>query len=172
MAKIVFYDMDNTIAEMSKNLEGISSGRLTDYYNQGKMTQEEKISKLHEKGFFQELGIIQNSQAVLKKLVKMGYDVRILSQPMINDICINEKNYWLDKFFPFIPRHKRFYTFDKYLLANTGRVLVDDNISHLKVWQDNGGTSICFQRGYNKNWEGTSIKFHKEIIQILEGMAD
>ncbi len=170
MGKLVFYDMDNTIAEMSKPLVGISSGRLRDYYAREIQSEQETITKLHQEGFFQNLTIIQNSQAVLKKLVKSGYNVKILSQPMVNNYCIDEKNYWLEKFFPFIPRHQRIYTFDKYLLAGNGRVLVDDNLSHLASWENCGGIGICFQRGYNKDWEGYSIKYHKDVFQILENI--
>ena len=168
MEKLLFYDMDNTLAEMSRPLVGISSGRLLNYHAREIQSEQETITKLHQEGFFQNLTIIQNSQAVLRRLVKTGYTVKILSQPMVNNHCIDEKNYWLEKFFPFIPRHERIYTFDKYLLANTGRVLVDDNISHLADWEEYGGIGICFQRGYNKNWKGYSIKYHKDIFQILE----
>ncbi len=164
---LMFYDMDNTIAEMSKKLSGIYSGCLKDYCPAG--TEEEAKEKLNTEGFFQDLTVIQGAGSTLKKLIKIGHDVRILSQPMERYSSIDEKNYWLNSFFPFIPRHKRIYTFDKYLLAGKGRILVDDNISHLTKWSDYDGLSICFERGYNKNWQGIfSIKKHKEIFQILE----
>ncbi len=164
---LIFYDMDNTIAEISKKLTGIYSGRLKDY--SPPTMEKEIIGKLNTEGFFQDLTVIQGAGSTLKKLIKTGHDVRILSQPMERPSSIDEKNYWLNKIFPFIPRHKRIYTFDKYLLAGKGRILVDDNISHLTKWSEYNGLSICFERGYNKNWQGIfSIKKHKEIFQILE----
>ncbi len=163
----IFYDMDNTLAEMSKQLEGIYSGWLKEYNHRDPKQQEIIVNRLHEEGFFQNLTVIRDSVWVLKRLVNLGYYTGIISQPMINNYCIDEKNYWLNKYFPFIPRHRRIYTFDKYLLANFGRVLVDDNIHHLREWQKNGGIAICFQRGYNKEWNGITIKSHREIFQIL-----
>ena len=168
----IFYDMDNTIAEMSRALGGIYSGRQKDYYTFKEMTRKEIVSRLHEKDFFLNLTIIQNSQSVMRKLVKNGEDVYILSQPMINDYCIEEKNIWLNRFFPFIPAHKRFFTFDKFLLSNKGRLLIDDNIEHLTHWEKEGGIGICFQRGYNKQWQGTSIKYHKEIFDIIDKLRN
>jgi 5'(3')-deoxyribonucleotidase len=87
---------------------------------------------------------------------------------MINDYCIDEKNSWLDRHMEFIPRHKRIYTFDKFLLANKNRILVDDNIQHLEEWRSRGGIAICFIRGYNKDWKGLSIKEHYDIFELLE----
>lgn len=168
MKKILFYDMDNTIAEMSKALEDISSARLTHYYTGSVYSQEEKKQRLHSNGFFQNLSLIANARETLQRLVKEGHIVRMLSQPMVNGHCIDEKNYWLDKYFPFIPRHHRFYTFDKYLLANTGRILVDDNIEHLEKWEKMGGVAICFRRGYNKSWKGLAIRSHRHIFRLLE----
>ena len=168
MKKLVFYDMDNTIAEMHKKLTGIYSGRVKNYDPVNEEEDFQMKEKLAEDGFFQDLTVIQRANSVLKKLIKNGYDVRILSQPMPRDSSIDEKNYWLNKYFPFIPRYNRIFTFDKWLLAREGRVLVDDNPSHLITWQQYGGTAICFKRGYNKDYQGITIKHHQEIFQLLE----
>ena len=165
---LMFYDMDNTIAEMSEALVGINSKELNDYYH---VNSEEIQETLHKRGFFKELAIIGTARATIEHLVEdKGYDVRILSQPMVNGYCIDEKNYWLDNFLPCIPRHKRIYTFDKWLVAGEGRLLVDDNISHLTQWEEYGGIGICFQRGYNKNWRRRTITDHDEIFQVLEAL--
>ena len=166
--KFIFYDMDNTIAEMHKKLTGISSDRVKNYYPTTEEENREILEKLDTEGFFTDLTIIQDAHKVLQKLGKIGWDVRILSQPMPRESSIDEKNYWLTTFMPFIPRFNRIYTFDKYLLAGTGRVLVDDNISHLISWIERGGIGICFQRGYNEHWKGLKITHHNEIFQLLE----
>lgn len=168
MKKLVFYDMDNTIAEMHKKLTGIYSGRIKEYEPKNEQEQMEITAKLNTEGFFQDLTIIQRANSVLKRLVNNGYDVRILSQPMPRPSSIDEKNYWLDTFFPYIPRYKRIYTFDKWLLAGPGRVLVDDNVSHLTAWSKQEGIAVCFKRGYNKHYQGIGIKQHNEIFQLLE----
>ena len=166
---LVFYDMDNTIAEMSRKLTGIDSAGLEDYYYGN--PAEVQVA-LRQRGFFQDLAVIGNAIEVISALAKDNrYDVRILSQPMTTAYCIDEKNYWLNRFFPFIPRHKRIYTFDKWILSGMGRVLVDDNPSHLIPWKAVGGIGICFQRGYNKSYEGLSIQRHHEIFQLLEKLG-
>lgn len=167
---IIFYDMDNTIVEMQKKLTGISSGRSKQYEAKNEAEKMEIINKLNTEGFFQDLTIIQRANSVLKKLVNNGYDVRILSQPMERPSSIDEKNYCLNTFFPYIPRYKRIYTFDKWLLAAPGRILVDDNVSHLLQWEENKGLSVCFRRGYNKHYHGIGIKHHSEIFQLLESL--
>lgn len=163
----VFYDQDNTIAEMSKELSGKYSGHLKSYYAKNPEEEKEILKKLHTKGFFKNFLTIGDAVKVLKKINKK-YNLFILSQPMINNYCIDEKNSWLNRHMEFIPRHKRMFTFDKYLLANKNRILVDDNIKHLTEWQKNGGIAICFERGYNKNWNGLKIKKHYEIFELLE----
>lgn len=169
--KAIFYDQDNTIAEMSLELSDKYSGHLKSYYANCPKEEKRILDKLHTKGFFENFLTIGDSVKVLRNLNKK-YNLFILSQPMINDYCIDEKNSWLNRHMEFIPRHKRIFTFNKYLLANTGRVLVDDNIKHLTEWEQNGGIAICFQRGYNKNWKGLKIKKHYEILTLLKWIEE
>jgi len=165
---IPFYDMDNTIVEMSKYLVNSYSGRIKSYGSINGISEEEIVKKLHEKGLFAKFHPIQNSQATLKKLSKIGYTINIISQPMINEHCIMEKNYTLRKHFPMVDLRNVTYTFNKYLLAGNGRVLIDDNIDHLEKWEKMGGIAVCFVRGYNKNWKGLKVKKHQEIFKLLE----
>jgi len=168
----LFYDMDNTLFEMSKPLVGSYSGRIKSYGPVNGISEKQILKELHKEGFFAQLKPIQNSPAILRKLDKMGYNIRILSQPMINEYCIKEKNDSLKKYFPFFDLRKATYSFDKFLLAGNGRVLVDDHIHHLENWQKNGGIAVCFERGYNKNWKGFSIKKHNEIFELLEFLEE
>lgn len=165
----IFYDMDNTIAEMTKALEGIYSGHKKDYYNSDRMTQEEIVQELTRTGFFEELTTIRNSQRTIRKLIDLGHEVYVLSQPMAENLsqCIAEKDAWLDKHFPMIDKDKRIFTHHKYLLADKDRILIDDNIGHLGQWIEHGGIGICFIRGYNKTWNGLYIKEHQDIFNFL-----
>lgn len=167
---LVFYDMDNTLLEMSKHLVNSYSGRIKSYGSINNISEQEIIDKLHEKGLFASFKPIYGSQLAVKKLVKIGYNVGIISQPMINDYCIKEKNYTLKKYFPFIDIKNVTYTFNKYLLAAPGRILIDDHIEHLEKWEKMGGIAVCFIRGYNRNWKGMSIKKHSDIFNLLKEM--
>ena len=164
----IFYDMDNTMVEMSKPLSGKYSGNLKSYEATTISEEKEIIRKLHKKGLFSSFKPIHDSQRVIKKLVKNGYEIGVISQPMINKYCIPEKNFTLRKYFSFIDRKKVTYTFSKNLLANNDRILIDDHIGHLTNWEKMGGIAICFIRGYNKSWQGLSIKKHNDIFKLLE----
>ena len=164
----IYYDMDNTIVEMSKHLVNIYSGRVRTYGAVKDITIDDIMSKLHTKGTFARFKPIYRVQQTLRKLVKKGYSINVISQPMINKYCVPEKNYTLQKYFPMISLKNVSYTFQKYLMAKENRILIDDHIDHLIKWSENGGIAVCFERGYNKNWKGLKIKKHSEIFQILQ----
>jgi len=164
----IFYDMDNTLLEMSKYLVGSYSGKIKSYGAINDMTEEDIVRKLHEKGLFAQFTPIQGAVNTLKRLTKTDYKIGIISQPMINEHCISEKNYTLEKYFPFIDLRNVTYTFNKYLLSANNRILIDDHIHHLENWEKMGGIAICFTRGYNKKWKGLRITKHSEIFEILE----
>ncbi len=166
----IFYDMDNTLFEMSKPLVNVYSGRVPVYGAIKNITIEQIMRKLHEKGFFAQLEPIYRAQQTIRKLHKKGRKISIISQPMLNNYCISEKNESLEKHYPQISLKNTTYTFNKYLLAKNNRVLIDDHIEHLENWEKNGGIAICFERGYNKNWKGLKIKKHSEIVELIDNL--
>lgn len=168
----VFYDMDNTIVEMSKHLVGSYSGKVKTYGATKKVSLSEIMDKLHQKGLFAQFKPIRGSQSAINKLVKKGYEVGIISQPMVNDYCVPEKNQTIQKYFSNINTSKVTYTFQKYLLAKNNRILIDDHIEHLEKWQKEGGIAVCFERGYNKSWKGLKIKKHSEIFDIIAQLEE
>lgn len=164
----VFYDMDNTIVEMSKYLTGTYSGRQKSYIPDNEEERKAIVKKLHSKNLFNQFHPIYGIKPVLNKLTQKGYIINIISQPMINNYCIPEKNQTIQRYFPMIKLENVIYTFNKYLIANKNRVLIDDNIEHLNKWEEYGGISVCFIRGYNKNWKGLTIKRHIDILPLLD----
>jgi len=172
MKPIVFYDADNTLFEMSYHLVGIHSGKVKSYGATNNVSIDEIMRKLHQKGLFAQFKPIYRSQQVIRKLSKKGYDIGIISQPMVNDFCVPEKNQTIQKFFPQINLEKVTYTFQKFLLAGNGRLLIDDHVEHLEKWEKMGGIAVCFERGYNKNWKGLKIKKHSEIFELLENIEN
>lgn len=168
--KYIRFDMDNTIVEMSKHLSDSYSGRLKNYYARNEAENRKILERLHTKGFFKRFKPIYRAPSAIRNLIKKGYDVGIISQPMINEHCIAEKNYTLEKYFPEIDITKVTYTFEKHLLAGPGRILVDDHVEHLEKWEKMGGIAICFTRGYNKNWKGLRIKKHSELLGLIKAI--
>ena len=169
---ILFYDMDNTLLEMSKFVSGKYSGRVKNYYEPDPEKQKLVLQELHKKGKFLEFTPIKGSQSTINKLSKIGYTINIISQPMINPYCVPEKNISLRKYFPVIKLENVTYTFNKFFLSGKNRVLIDDNIEHLTKWEKMGGIAVCFERGYNKNWQGLKIKKHSDIYKILEKLEN
>lgn len=168
--KGIFFDMDNTLVEMSKPLSGTYSGRLKSYYAKTQAENDRIVKKLHTKGLFKKFKPIYRAPSAVRNILKKGYNVGIISQPMINEHCVPEKNYTLNKYFPEIDMTKVTYTFEKYLLAGTGRILVDDHVEHLEKWEKMGGIAVCFTRGYNKNWKGLRIKKHSELLGLIKAI--
>jgi 5'(3')-deoxyribonucleotidase len=166
----IFFDMDNTLLEMSKPLSGVHSGRLASYHAKTQAEEDRIVAKLHQKGLFKSFKPIYRAPSAVRRLIKNNYPVGIISQPMINEHCIAEKNYTLQKYFPEIDMKRVTYTFQKYLLANNNRILIDDHIEHLENWEKNGGIAICFERGYNKKWKGLRIKKHSELFSIIKNL--
>jgi len=162
--------MDNTLLEMSKPLSGVHSGRLASYHARTQAEENRIVKKLHQKGLFKSFKPIYRAPSAIRRLIKNNYPVGIISQPMINEYCIAEKNYTLQKYFPEIDLRNVTYTFQKYLLAKNNRILVDDHIEHLENWEKNGGIAICFKRGYNKKWKGLKIKKHSELLGIIKNL--
>ena len=170
--KTVFYDMDNTLLEMSEHLVGQKSGRVKIYGALKNVSLNQIMEKLHTKGLFSQFKPIYRSQPAVRNILKKGYEVGIISQPMINDYCVPEKNKTLKKYFPEIDMTKVTYTFQKHLLAGYGRILVDDHTEHLEKWEKMGGIAVCFTRGYNKNWKGLRIKKHSELLGIIKQIEE
>ncbi len=97
----------------------------------------------HTKGFFKDLPLIADCQAVIKEL-NDKHEVYIASAAMEFKYSLEEKYDWLDEHFPFIHWKRRIFCGDKSVLK--GDVLIDDHEFNLSVFS---GRAIMFTATHN-----------------------
>src|SRR5258706_8672221 len=85
----------------------------------------------HQKGFFKDLPVIQDSKEVIEALNNI-YEVFVVSAAMEFKYSLYDKFEWLDQHFPFIPWKRRVFCGDKTIVK--GDVLIDDHDFNLFVF--------------------------------------
>lgn len=162
MNRRIFVDMDGTLAEWIEN---------------------ESTDVLYEKGYYENLKPNKFLLQVVKRLIKKGENIYILSS-FLNDskYALEEKNNWLDRYLPELSKDNRLFV--KYGENKTTVIpdgvskfdyLIDDYSKNLFDWKDAGGVSIKFLNGINnksKQWQGLSVKedpnLDEDLMFILE----
>lgn len=146
---IVYVDLDDTIAD------------FRGHHSFPKDTFPFDVHEMYEPGFFLNLKPMAGSHSALRQIMRMGYDVQILSQPVAESaLSYLEKVQWIGIHFPDLI-NKVNLSQDKGNFI--GGYLIDDN---LKKWKDkfeaNGGKFIHFE--YEKNHK----EMWKEICNFLK----
>ena len=107
MESRIFIDMDGTLAEW----KDIAS-----------------IKELYKKGYYESLKPNNYILDETRSLIKEGKDIFILSSFLSDsDFALHEKNNWLDKYLPELPKEKRIfvpYGDSKYKYIQIGRAHV------------------------------------------------
>ena len=116
----------------------------------------------HQDGFFDDLGIVENSQRALRFL-HSSFDLFITSAAMEVPSSFDAKFRWLQKHFPFIPASRIVFCGDKGVI--NADYLIDDRSRHFARFR---GTGILFTAPHNarerarlraNNWD--------EVLAIL-----
>jgi 5'(3')-deoxyribonucleotidase/uncharacterized protein with PQ loop repeat len=116
----------------------------------------------HEPGFFDDLGVIENSQRTLQ-LLSSEFDIFITSAAMEVPASFDAKYRWLQKHFPFISTSRIVFCGDKEIV--NADYLIDDRSRHFARFR---GIGILFTAPHNarerarlraNNWE--------EVLAIL-----
>lgn len=154
----IFIDMDGTLAEW-KNIESNKELYQKDYY----YSLKPNINILNE----------------TKKLIEDGKNIYILSSFLTDsEFALKEKNLWLDKYLPELPREKRIFvpygdSKYKYLPSKItpSDYLIDDHTKNLLDWQQAGGIGIKFLNGINHIngvWQGLLLKEDDNISKNFD----
>lgn len=106
------------------------------------------LSYPHQKGFFENLPLIENSREVIESLYRK-HEIYIVSAAMEFEYSLPEKYRWLDTHFPFIHWSRRVFCGDKSVMK--GDVLIDDHAFNLSVFS---GRPIMFTATHNINETG------------------
>lgn len=129
---IVYIDMDDTIA---------------DFFGHpafdGKAPDEVSVACMYKPGFFFELKVIPGAYEAVRAIIRLGYDVQILSQPVAESPhSYTEKVQWVGLHFPDLISKINFAQ-DKGNFV--GAYLIDDNEKKWKEkFEANGGKFIHF----------------------------
>ena len=116
----------------------------------------------HDDGFFEDLGVIENSQHALQRLAT-EYDVFIASAAMEVPSSFDAKFRWLQRHFPFIPTSNIVFCGNKEVID--ADYLIDDRSRHF-VWFR--GTGILFTAPHNAR-ESAHLRVNNwnEVLAIL-----
>lgn len=151
--KILHIDMDDTIADFKGH--PAFDGRPVDSVN---------VSHMFEPGFFRDLKPVAGALVAVRALIRMGFDVQILTQPVAESPhCYAEKVQWIAMWFPELVG-KINMTQDKGLVR--GHFLVDDNREKWEnKFQAHGGKFVHFRydQNHEKEWE--------RILQFFDSMS-
>ena len=97
----------------------------------------------HRKGFFRDLPVMPDSQEVMKELNEK-YELFVVSAAMEFPNCLEDKYYWMQEHFNFIPwTHIVLCGYKSIIQAD---YLVDDHARHLESFI---GTPILFHANHN-----------------------
>lgn len=157
-SKIIYLDMDDVLADFFSATWSESENRIME-------------ERMWDKDFFLNLKPIPGSQGSVFLLAKMGFDLRVLSQPLADSPeSYTDKAKWIQLHFPQLYKNL-VLTQDKSL--HIGDYLIDDNVTKWKSkFEKNGGKFIHFPYGgYNlqhrefdtrATWEKTVKYFRSE----------
>jgi len=116
----------------------------------------------HDDGFFEDLGVIENSQHALQQFAT-EYDVFIASAAMEVPSSFDAKFRWLQRHFPFIPTSNIVFCGDKEVID--ADYLIDDRSRHFARFR---GTGILFTAPHNAR-ERANIRVNNwnEVLAVL-----
>jgi 5'(3')-deoxyribonucleotidase len=152
--KILYIDLDDTLADFFKATR-----------DKWGMVQEDKM---YEPNFFFNLDPIPGAQGAVRRLMTMGFDIWILTQPLAeHHASYSDKVKWVGVHFPHL-WNKIVMTQDKGL--HVGDYLIDDNSDKWKSkFEKNGGKFVHFK--YNRELKDTDSIHKKEWEQICDLLA-
>lgn len=161
MNRRIFVDMDGTLAKWN----------------------DVATEVLYEKGYYANLEPNYNLLKELKKLIKDGEDVYILSSFLPDsNYALTEKKEWLNKYLPEISENKRIFVRyndnkNEYISGGISNsdYLIDDYTKNLIAWKNAGGTGIKYLNGINhtnKTWDGFLLSDDESISSNLEQILE
>ena len=164
----IYLDIDGVLAEFVAGVEkwynvDLSNHRKFDfdYEEETGMSCEEFWDGLTYDFWFN-LEFTPWAQELLEYL--MPYDPILLSSPSWQGA--GGRQAWIKKHLPgFIERGRYILTPIKWVVAGSGRLLIDDRSRTCKQWREYGGVAIVFPRRWNN--EGRLLKDPKQRLQYV-----
>lgn len=153
MKKIVYIDLDDTIA---------------DFKGDPKLGTTDDFRQMYEPGFFLSLKPVAGALVAVRKIIAMGYDVQILSQPVAESAhSYSEKVQWVCLHFPEL-YNKINLTQDKGLFK--GDYLVDDNpVKWQNKFEANGGRFVHFPYNHGDPNRQSNAYMWECLVEFFKG---
>ena len=130
-SKVIYIDMDEVLADFSGSKDLPLNNKV---YSPPQM---------YVPGFFLNLEPVRGCHEVVHQLIKDGWDVQILTQPVaMSPTSYTEKSQWVLKHFPVLAS-KINMTQNKGNFV--GAYLIDDSIKWKEPFEANGGKFLHFQ---------------------------
>ena len=136
-----WYESDFGIRYTKEQLRGTKLSEIVPKENRAAVK-----SYPHQKGFFKDLPVIQDSKEIIEA-INARYEVYVVSAAMEFKHSLYDKFEWLDEHFPFIPWKRRVFCGDKTIAK--GDVLIDDHEFNLSVF---AGRPIVFTAPHNVHY--------------------
>lgn len=148
MKKLIYLDCDDVIADFCGH--PVFEGKLV-----------KDPSPMYEPGFFAELKPVKGSLVAVRKLIQMGYEIQILTQPVaFSADSYADKVRWIALYFPELISCINM-TQNKGLFV--GDYLIDDNPTKWKEkFEANGGKFVHF------NYHSFHEMEWKNIVRFFE----
>ena len=101
---------------------------------------------------------LEANDDALDELVRLqvkGHEPYLLTSPSLSPDCLHGKLRWIKRYLPNLER-RTIFTAQKHLLAAPGRGLIDDRVSHVRKFEDEGGLGFVWDQPWNrrKSWAG------------------
>lgn len=97
--------------------------------------------------------------------------VFILTAPTKDPLCLAGKLEWIHTYLPSHYHRQYFITPRKYVLARSGRLMVDDSETNLVEWRASGGTPLRVPRPWNAGWDlaerGLTWAYMKDKFEFM-----
>ncbi|GCD12881.1 5' nucleotidase, NT5C type [Clostridium tagluense] len=163
----------NTIFNDNLRIDDITDWNLAKSIKSEAILYMNNILKLED--FYRNLGVVSNSQRVLKKLQEQGHEIFIVTDPF-SKMSYTSKYDWLVEYFPFIDTKNFIFTGNKRAIKLD--FLIDDGIHNCEGFQ---GISLLYDSPYNrkcdkfyrvKDWNDIEYVFENRINSIIDAHAN
>lgn len=155
--KVLYIDLDDTSA---------------DFFRAAKLPGTNQFDEcmMYNKDFFFNLKPVGGACMAIRQLIRMGFDVWILTQPLAtHHPSYSDKARWVQTWFPELT-NKIIMTQDKGL--NIGHFLIDDNAPKWKAkFEANGGKFIEYPYDRNDTSVENQTKKWQEIVDLFNNIS-
>ncbi|MBL4662970.1 MAG: 5'(3')-deoxyribonucleotidase [Flavobacteriaceae bacterium] len=171
MKKRLLVDMDGVLADIYKQAAKFEFAESGTVININELDGEDEIvafpnavRHVRERGFFRTAPLISNAFDVMQRLNEK-YDIFIVSAAMEFPNSLEEKYYWLEEHFSFIPWNRIVFCGSKTVVQ--GDILIDDHYKNLDPFENR---TLLFTQPHNINRSDNGherVKDWNDIANLL-----